>query len=317
MFGLESKLDRWVDEGLITTEQAAAIRRREQSEASGGGRIPRVAEAAGYLGAALALVGGGILLEDFWASLTPGSLLALAATVTAVLVAAGALLRTSTEPAFQRLTSLLWFASAGGTALVAGLVGDEFARLDGTRTCLLVGVAVTAHAGVLWRLRPRPLQQIALFAGAATTVSGLMLLPDPTPSAFFAGLVVWGLGAVWATLGWGDVMRPAGVALALGALAVLVGSEIASFGDLRGAGVLLGLASAGGLMAAAVAAGSTLLLGFGAAGVFVFTPQAIFHFFGDTLGAPVALVISGFALIGGALLAVRARREVADAAQGA
>lgn len=311
MLRLESRLDTWVDEGLISPEQAAAIRRREEAERTGGGRIPRVAEAAGYLGAALAIVGGGILLEDFWASLTVVSLLILAATITAALVAAGAMLRGATEPAFQRLASLLWFVSTGGMALVAGLFGDEFTDLAGRHVSLLVGAAVSTHAGVLWRLRPRPLQQIALFAGAVTTVEGLVFLPAQDPPVFFAGLAVWGLGVAWALLGWGEVVRPAGVALVLGAVAILVGAQMSSFGDLRGAGLVLGLATAGGLMAAAVTVSSTLVLAFGAAGVLIFTPQAVFHFLGDTLGAPVALVISGFALIGGALLAVRMRHEVA------
>ena len=37
-------------------------------------------------------------------------------------------------------------------------------------------------------------------------------------------------------------------------------------------------------------------LGFGAAGVLLFLPQIVFEYLGDTLGAPLALLVSGIAL---------------------
>jgi hypothetical protein len=59
-----------------------------------------------------------------------------------------------------------------------------------------------------------------------------------------------------------------------------------------------------------VAVRSIILLGFGAAGTFVFVPQLIIEFFGDSIGIPLALFIAGVLLVGISLLAIRLRRSV-------
>src|SRR3989304_3770281 len=54
---LGGRLLRWVDASLITSEQAEAIRAFEEVPAEPR-RVPLIAEALGYLGAALALAAG-------------------------------------------------------------------------------------------------------------------------------------------------------------------------------------------------------------------------------------------------------------------
>ena len=46
------------------------------------------------------------------------------------------------------------------------------------------------------------------------------------------------------------------------------------------------------------------------AGIFVFVPQIIFEYFGDTIGVPLALFVTGVVLLGAALLVARLRTEV-------
>jgi hypothetical protein len=69
-------LEDWVDAGLITTDQARAIRRHEAERAVRGGPVGAtpppeagpslVVEALGYLGGVVMLVGAGILVETYW-----------------------------------------------------------------------------------------------------------------------------------------------------------------------------------------------------------------------------------------------------------
>ncbi len=55
-----------------------------------------------------------------------------------------------------------------------------------------------------------------------------------------------------------------------------------------------------------------MLLGVGAVGIFVFVPQVVFQYFGDSLGAPVALLISGAVLIGGAVALSKLMGEIRE-----
>ncbi|MDR9452235.1 MAG: hypothetical protein RI637_13580, partial [Acidimicrobiia bacterium] len=67
---------------------------------------------------------------------------------------------------------------------------------------------------------------------------------------------------------------------------------------------------AGALLAFSVGLRNTMLLGFGAGGIFIFVPQIIFEYFGDTIGVPLALFLTGVVLLGAALLIARLRTEV-------
>jgi hypothetical protein len=53
-------------------------------------------------------------------------------------------------------------------------------------------------------------------------------------------------------------------------------------------------------------------LGFGAAGVLLFLPQIVFEYLGDTLGAPLALLVSGVAILVGAFLTARLSGKVRE-----
>jgi hypothetical protein len=96
----------------------------------------------------------------------------------------------------------------------------------------------------------------------------------------------------------------------LGTATVVVGSQIVGAGDHRGAGLVLACVVAGLLVAVGVADSRPLFLGAGAVAVFITVPQVVVHFFGDTIGAPVALLLTGVALLATALALIRLRREV-------
>ena len=310
MRGLDERLTDWIEHGLITEEQAAAIRQRERERQTGSGRIPIVAEAAGYVGGVLAVVGVGVLLEDFWERMTPGSFVVLAVLVSAILAVVGAVLRDHAEPAAQRLVSVVWLLSVGGVAMAAGIYGGEFTTAEDAGFVLVVGVPTTAYAATLWALRDQILQVVALFGSAITTYFGLLTLPDVELEALGVGLAVIVFGAGWTAAGRRELLRPSDVVMLLGTATVVVGSQIVGAGDHRGAGLVLACVVAGLLVAVGVADSRPLFLGAGAVAVFITVPQVVFHFFGDTIGAPVALLLTGVALLATALALIRLRREV-------
>jgi hypothetical protein len=140
-----------------------------------------------------------------------------------------------------------------------------------------------------------------------SVISGFAVAGDSSED--FLGLGIWGLGVIWLVLGWREQLPPQRTSYALGSLATLVGVVALGF-DSPGIAAILGVATAGGLFAMSVAVRSTILLGFGAAGTFVFVPQLIIEFFGDSIGIPLALFIAGVLLVGISLLAIRLRRSV-------
>lgn len=311
-----AKLEDWVADGLITEEQAQAIRAREAKAAEEAaeprvatGRVSLATEAVGYLGGGLAVIAAVLFISELWPNLQPWSKVAFTGIITAVLAVAGALIRSSVEPAVRRLSSFLWFVSSAGVAFLFGLFADDVLKVEGETVALIASASVASYSFVLWLVNRTHLQQIALFAGTLATGASLVFQGDSDIDPFFVGLVVWALGLAWGLLAWADLIRPSVTGVALGSVALLVGAQVASFDDLRGWGLGLGILTAVGLLAAGIVVRRTLLLGFGAAGVIIFVPQTVFHFFGDTVGAPLALLISGLVLVIGAVATGRLRSQ--------
>lgn len=312
MRDLDRRLTAWVDRGLITADQARAIRAAEGSGAEAARGPSLAATALGYLGASVALVGGVVAVSREWSGMGIAARLAIAAGSTLVLLGAGLLARRSRHPALRPLDGFLWFLSAAGAAFTAGLVGHDVLELEARSFFLLAGLAAAAWAFPLWRIRPGALLEIAVVAGLATVLeSAIEHLPGPPDE--FHGLPMWGLGGVLAFLGWGRLLLGRRGTFAPAGVLLLLGAQVLSFGW-RPAGLGTGIATAIALLAASVPLRSMVHLGFGAAGVLLFLPQIVFEYLGDTLGAPLALLVSGIALLAGAFLAARLTGKVREEA---
>jgi hypothetical protein len=312
---LEARLARWVVAGLVTEEQARAILATERSAEDAPEDAPEpepslVATALGYLGASVALVGGIVAASRRWSEMGTGSRLALAGGATLLLLAGGWVARRRDHPALRSLDGFLWFLAAGGAAFTAGLAGHELLDLETRTVFLLAGLATVASGFSLWRIRPGPLQEIAVVVGLALFVESL-LLHLPGPPNELHGLPLWGLGTIWALLAWGGILPERRSSFALAGVALLLGAQILSFGW-RGVGLALGIGTGVALLAASVGLRSMLPLGFGAAGVLLFLPQIVFEYLGDSLGAPLALLVCGVGLLGAAFLAARLRGTVRE-----
>jgi hypothetical protein len=270
--------------------------------------VPLIAEVLGYLGGSLALIATFILVGEFWADLQVWARLLLVGSGTVAFLTAGWFIKTVENEAIRRLSSFTWALGTVGVAFWFGLFGKDVFDSEPETALLMASVAGLLVALLLYRLSPSGLQQILL--GSATVATALSLLAhlNQPPEAFY-GLAIWGIGVAWLFLAWGGHLRPPTTAYALGSLAVLFGPQVMRFDDATWP-LLLGLVTAGLLLTFSVTLRNTILLGFGAAGIFLFVPQIIFEYFGDTIGVPLALFLTGVVLLGAALLVARLRTEV-------
>ena len=112
---------------------------------------------------------------------------------------------------------------------------------------------------------------------------------------------IWVLGLAWAALGWRNRLRPGWLAIGLGCLGAVIGPSI-GLGEYEWL-LAPGLLTAAGLMAVSVPARQTPLLALGTVGAFGYITWAVVHYFRDSLGVPVALVIVGAVFLALAVLA--------------
>jgi hypothetical protein len=273
----------------------------------------RLAEAAGYAGAVLIGAAGAVLAGQHWADLGRSGRVAVLTGVTVVLAAVGlavafvgpggvTAVRRPQQAVRRRLASTaLTIAAATGAGAVGVLASDhEFLLAAGTAVLVLVGVQWVAPSAVS---ETAGLGALALFA--------IAVLEETDASATAALVTMAAVGLVWAALSWAGVFTLPTLGLALGLGLALYAGGISAFAGGQpeeGAGIaVLCLLVAGGLSGYVrsgrwpLAAAAALALGL-----------LVLRLTSDTLGAPVALLLTGLVLLGfGALMLVRRRTAAA------
>ncbi|TWF80023.1 putative membrane protein DUF2157 [Pseudonocardia hierapolitana] len=307
---LAAGVRRWVDSGLITSDQAERILAAESIPAGRpavASRASMVAEALGYVGAVLVLVGAVTVADRYWSQIGVGGRLGIAFGAAALLLATGAAVPARRADVGRRLRGVCWLLSAAlfGTGLA--LLGDEVLQLRGESIALLAAAGTAAYAAVLWWRHRGVLQQAALLAALAVA-AGAAAAHLPADDDAVTGLAVWGVGAGWAVLGWGRVIAARNVAYALGGTALVVGSQ---FAVETGWGAVLAVGSVIALVTAGAWLRELVLLGVGAVGTFLTVPAVVGQYFPDTLAVPLALVGCGLLLVAGAAYTARLRRTAA------
>jgi hypothetical protein len=338
---LRQRLTAWTELGLLTTEQADAIERHERErsrfvpgdtdtagdtdtdadadadapalsrgDAEPPSRRIAVAEAVGYVGAALAVAALALFVADVWPELTTGGQLALVGLLSVLAAGAGYAVHGQPVAAMRRLTGVLWASASLGCAWFAGIVAWDIVDAGSEATATTVGVVAAMIAVPLLLRRPGlPLHVIGL-GGAVTAAASALSMSALQPDVFWHGLLAAAISGAWLLLARGGWIAPARTGEVLGGVAALIALQVGSFGDLRVAALVLSLVLAIGLVALAVLREAGYHLVVGALGLFVLVPQLVFEIFGDAIGAPATLLVVGLLLV---LLAVglgRVRREV-------
>jgi hypothetical protein len=299
---LAGALQRAVEARVLSADQAQAVLAAERAhDFAGGGRRLPVTEALGYLGGLLALSGAVTLGVQYWREVPTAGRLGLFAVVAVATWLVGARIADGSEPALIRLRGALWFASSAAVAALAGQVAWDVAHARESVVWLSAGAAAAVQAGLLWRLRDRPAQHLACLAGVLVAAGSAA---DIAGGPAAVGLAVAAAGAVWVAAGWMAVLPPPVLALVGGGVAVLAGAGITA-DDWSDAAPLLGLAVAVVFVAVGIATVRTPLTVVGLVGGFGYLPWTIGHFFADSLGVPLAMLLCGIALLAVTLVVLR------------
>ena len=296
---LTSALGRWERAGIIDRDQARRIQDLETLRLQPGEpRLPMAAEAVGYLGGALMIVGGLVAFGQVWDDLPIGVRITAPATAALVLLGAGAIVRRRVEPAFERLASASWFLATGAATFTAGVAARDAMEIGPPGTVLGVGGVALVAAVLLWLFLPQPLQHVAVLAAAVTTAVGLVAIAGEPQTPMPYGIAVWAVGGVWMLLARNNQMPPALLGWLTGGLTMLAGSQaVAGHNGTAAPGLTLGIATVVAIFVIAVIRSDPALLGLGVVGVFWFVPQAVVYFVGDALGISLTLALIGVVLL--------------------
>lgn len=307
------QLDRWVEHGLITSDQADAIRRFELAGAPPV-RLPPVAEAAAYLGILLALAAAFALWTQLAEDAGDPTRLWFSGGIALVLLLVGWAVGRSQERAMRRLGATLWLlaaVAAGFVTLDGYVVATDGNDLPDVTT-LAVGVTGLIVGGGTYLLRGEATTQVAAFLGLAVTVVGfpVWLIDDPQTRSWAIAVALLSAGAVLLGL---DALRrlpPSRVGAILGSAV----AEIAPLfplgeGGQTGPSFLVGAAASTALIVAGVRLPGWVVMVVGALGLFGYLTGTILHYFGETVGAPLALLAGGAVMFVVALAVTRLRRR--------
>ena len=294
----EVSLRRWVAAGLLTDDQALAIERFEaqRQRPRPTSRISPAIEALAYVGGALLTVGAGMLVSRFWDDMGEAGHLGIVGAAAAGTGVVGAIVGES-EPVAKRLRGFLWALSAGGIGAFAGLFVFSVLDHTGEPVAFAAASAIALSSSGYWMLRDRPLQHtISFVAIVVTSGVGIAWIAGENPFLWI-GLAFWMIGALWSAAAWKRWVPPEIIGFALGAILTLVGAGITG-NRFDWLAPLLGLVTAIAWMTIGIGMNEVLALAPGVIGIFIYLPWTLGRFFGESLGAPVIVMLSGALLLG-------------------
>lgn len=300
---LDSHAAEWVGAGLISDDQAAAIREFEQPEhPAPARRLTLVAEIAIYLGGVIAFAGGAAIVGPNWADIGVVGQVAIGVAIAVVGFVVGTRAIGFGEAGTERVGGFLWLVGTGGVGLAAGAVMNRIDPSDGGWYPLVIGLCVLATSGALWRNLDRPLQLLTTGLGLGSAGGGLAALTDASPwvTAPVTWCVAAGLGAFAAS----GLVRPRLVALAMAGVGMMIGASAFAGGSERLAAIIA-LVTAAGIVVFAMYDRSIPLLGLGMVAFFIGTTSMMQTVLQGMVWRLIAVVI-GLMVV--AYVAVRAQR---------
>lgn len=303
-------LDEWVASGLVTPEQARAIREHEvarrgphaavalQPSPEAGPSL--VVEALGYLGGVVMLIGAGILTGMLWPDLSVPLRLALIGAAALSLIGAGFAVPERLGEVAGRVRSVLWALGVAATAGFFSVFSTEVLDRYDEHALVVIGPLTAVVAGALWWLRRTWLQQLALLAPLLVSAMGVGMELTSTDSSW-GGALVGATAACWAALSWAGRLEPRVPGVAFGALGAVLGA-LAMPSDV---GIALALATAVAAVGLALWERSLPWLGVAAITLLWTMPRAADAWFPGRLSAALTLLATGATLVGAAVWVAR------------
>jgi hypothetical protein len=309
---LSERVATWLDAGLIDADQAHAITAFEQQQA--GRELPRWVEPVAYLGATLVAMALVLFGVQVWDRLATWGQVALAATITLVLLVTGLALHRGHADAARRAGSFAWLLTVAGVAATSGLLLFQLVDLGDDPAVVLMAIATAAAALALYLVARTSLQQLALAASTGFVVLSLGSLLPLEPEAWTVTLLLFAIGAIWLLLSWGGVLTPQRTGLVIGGLfTLLIGFGISDSGQALWSG--LGIVVSLGLVYLSTTFDTRALLALGVIGLVVWIPATVTTLFEGSVVVPVAILLTGVVTLSVVVAAVRSDHHDEPAAE--
>jgi hypothetical protein len=282
----------------------------------------RLAEIAGYVGAALVVGAALFFVSEQWDELSTGGRIGILVGIAAALAIAAlavvltapdraATVRSGEEPVRRRLVSTL-VTGAGAAAAFAVGVALEAGTASEQVTVLVAALSGLAVVALGYAVAPSLVGQLGAAGAAAVATTAAVSLDDGArPHQVGLGLLL--LGLAWAVLVVLGVIRErvAGTLLA-GGLA-LVGAQLVYVDDgSRPWSYALTLLVVLAAFATYTRWPSWPLLGVGVVGATVLVPEFLSDVTGGSLGVSGVMLAAGLALLASSAVGLRLRREVSS-----
>ncbi|MGI9586575.1 MAG: DUF2157 domain-containing protein [Acidimicrobiia bacterium] len=304
-----NRTQEWVSAGLISEEQANSIDAFESAQPK---TRSAVLEVLGYVGAVLVLIAGLIIVGDMWPDLDRLAKLAIAAIAAGVLVAGGLAATGSEGDSLRRVGQVSLLLAAGPLGLAIGVLAEDNVADE---VAVLLGFAAAFVYSTAMYFRDRSwAQHIGMFITGVGT-STLAVIAVNEDWTWQAGAAAFVYGVVWLGLSTTNRLQPRLLGEIAGLSAMMFGSitliAALEFDEdaARHAVLAVFIAIAFALVAVGTIRDRVAIIVGGMVGLVVYIPWLISSAFGETLGAPVVLLIVGALLIASAVYLTRRMRD--------
>ncbi|MPZ00245.1 MAG: hypothetical protein GEU97_20120 [Actinophytocola sp.] len=305
-----------VERGVLTAEQADAVRDELDIGAQTGPARGLVAEIAGYLGGALVLTGAVVLVASSWDELSETARTSLLALVTVALLVAGAVAagrgharESRAATARLRVASVLLALASVSTAITVGIaLPDPVAEAElaaaGGAGLLVAVVSYVVLPGVPGLLAAAGLLQFT----ALTTVGANTNL---TPLA--GGISVFACGALLVVLALSGLLRHRLTGLGLGLVIMLYGAQAPlTDGEWLPLAYVATFVLGVGCLVLYRWVRTWVALVAGVVGVSIAAPEAVWDLTDGAVGGAAVLLIAGAALLIASAIGFRLHRRNAE-----
>lgn len=331
---LDARIDQWVHDGLITQDQAMAIRdvetRRLEAERLDAGRSDAsttdraafadpdeganapggvIREVLAYLGAVFVLIAGFFLVAQFWEDIPDAARIAISLAAGILLAVTGMYLDANRRASVRRAGQVSLLLAAAPIGFAVGMLVD--AVLADEDISVLAGfVGALGFSLYAYRRGASFAQHLALFLAAlgTTVAAGTILAGDE--GSWVMGILIVALGVGWiiaSALGHlpPRVLAEVGGITALGIGSLIVVGSLGSSGTDGIAAMVCWVLVSIGLVGIGVARDRVVLIIGGVLGMVIYIPWMIGQTLGGGLGAPLALIVAGGILIATAIYLTR------------
>jgi hypothetical protein len=300
------QIEQWVTEGIISAEQAEAILDFEGRDARS--RVTAI-EVLAYVGAAMVLAAAIVLVTDLWPGLSLVERLIVLGLATVVLTVVGWISTGEKRSSMRRFgeTSLLLAVAAFGSTV--GVAADAVVESE-TASWLGFGAALAAAVGLYRRHESYP-QHAAMFLAFGGFALASVILPFDSPPDALPGATILAVGAIWVAASTTERIEPRTLGEILGSVAALGGSLlfVIGAGDNEIAFTAMLIVLSIGTLVVGVRTNRVVLIAAGMIGLIAYIPWLVTDVLGDSIGAPVALLVTGSLLAASAMYMARRRKS--------